>query len=50
MTRFNFSSVSGLEEGVSWIIMWGGKGQPDSISDWFKVVTFQTMRRLVMIP
>lgn len=50
MTRFNFSPASGLEVGLSCITMWGGKGQPNSISDWFKVVTFQTVRRLVMIP
>lgn len=42
MTRFNFSPVSGLEVGVSWSAMWGGKGQGNSVSDWFKVVTFQT--------
>lgn len=42
MTRFNFSPASGLEVGLSWSAMWGGKGQPNSISDWFKVVTFQT--------
>jgi hypothetical protein len=42
MTRFNFSSVSGLEVGLSWSTIWGGKGQPNSISDWFKVITFQT--------
>ena len=41
MTRFNFSPMSGLELGLSWSAMWGGKGQPHSISDWFKVVTFQ---------
>ena len=42
MTRFNFSPISGLEVGLSWSAMWGGKGQPHSISDWLKVVTFQT--------
>jgi hypothetical protein len=31
--------MSGLELGLSWRAMWGGKGQPHSISDWFKVVT-----------
>jgi len=50
MTRFNFSPAPGLEVGLSCITMWGGKGQPNSISNWFKVVTFQTVRRLVMIP
>jgi len=42
MTRLNFSPVSGLEVGLSWSAMWGGKGQPNSVSDWFKVITFQT--------
>jgi hypothetical protein len=42
MTRFNFTPISGLELGVSWSAMWGGKGQSNSISDWFEVVTFQT--------
>lgn len=42
MTRFNFSPVSGLEVGLSWSAMWGGKEQGNSVSDWFKVVTFQT--------
>ena len=42
MTRFNFSPISGLELGLSWSAIWGGKEQPHSISDWLRVVTFQT--------
>jgi hypothetical protein len=42
MSRFNFNPVPGLELGLSCCAMWGGKGQPHSIDDWFKVVTFQT--------
>lgn len=42
MTRFNFTPISGLEIGFSWNIMWGGKGQANSVSDWFKLVTLQT--------
>jgi len=41
MTRFNFTPISGLELGFSWSATWGGEGQANSISDWFKVVTFQ---------
>ena len=41
MTRFNFTPISGLELGFSWSAAWGGEGQANSISDWFKVVTFQ---------
>ena len=41
-TPLNFNPISGLELGVSWSAMWCGKGQAYSVSDWFKVVTFQT--------
>jgi hypothetical protein len=42
MTRFNFSPVFGLEVGLSWSALWGGKEQSNSVNDWFNVVTFQT--------
>jgi hypothetical protein len=41
MTRFNFTPISGLELGFSWSATWGGEGQANSLSDWFKVITFQ---------
>jgi hypothetical protein len=40
-TRFNFTPIRGLEIGASWAAMWGGDGQPGSISDFIDVITFK---------
>jgi hypothetical protein len=42
MSRFNFRPLQGLEIGASWVAMWGGKGQGNSIGDLFDVLTFNT--------
>lgn len=42
MSRFNFKPLKGLEIGASWVAMWGGQGQGNSIGDLFDVLTFQT--------
>lgn len=41
-SRLTLRPVSQLEVGVSWTIMWGGEGQPDSLSDFFNAVTGDT--------
>ncbi|MCF2947274.1 capsule assembly Wzi family protein [Paraglaciecola aquimarina] len=41
-TRFNFKPISGLEIGLSWNAMWGGKGRGNSLSDFINVITFDT--------
>jgi hypothetical protein len=41
-TRFNFKPISGLEIGLSWNAMWGGKGRGNSLSDFVDVITFET--------
>lgn len=40
-TRFTSRPFSGLEVGLSWVATWGGDGQPDRFSDFFKVITFR---------
>lgn len=40
-TRFTSQPFSGLEVGLSWLAIWGGDGQPDRFSDFFKVITFR---------
>lgn len=40
--RGTFKPLPQLEIGASWTIMWGGEGQPSSISDFFKAVTGDT--------
>ena len=40
-TRGTFKPLPSLEIGGSWSIMWGGEGQPGSLSDFFKAVTNQ---------
>lgn len=40
-TRFTSQPISGLEVGLSWVAIWGGDGQPDRFSDFFKVISFQ---------
>lgn len=42
MTRFTFSPVKGLELGLSWNAMWGGKGRLNSIDEWFDLLSFDT--------
>jgi hypothetical protein len=39
-SRFAAKPVNGLEVGLSWLAVWGGAGQPDRLSDFFKVLTF----------
>lgn len=39
-SRFTAKPLSGLEVGLSWVALWGGDGQPDRFSDFFKVLTF----------
>jgi hypothetical protein len=41
MTRFTFKPLTGLELGASWVAMWGGNGQGNSLSDFFDVLTFK---------
>nr|WP_241664589.1 capsule assembly Wzi family protein [Ningiella ruwaisensis] len=41
MTRFTSRPFKGFEWGASWVAMWGGDGQPDSLSDLWKVITFE---------
>ncbi|GAA0856170.1 capsule assembly Wzi family protein [Aliiglaciecola litoralis] len=39
-SRFSANPIEGLELGLSWLAVWGGDGQPDRFSDFFKVLTF----------
>lgn len=39
-TRFTFKPLNGLELGASWAAMWGGQGQPNSLSDFIDIITF----------
>lgn len=41
-TRLNFQPLDGLEIGLSWAAMWGGQGQGNSLSDFFRILTFKT--------
>ncbi|MCW8091179.1 capsule assembly Wzi family protein [Alteromonas sp. ASW11-130] len=40
--RFTAAPFKGLTFGMSWVAMWGGAGQPNSIGDLVDVLTFQT--------
>ncbi|MFT5276547.1 MAG: hypothetical protein ACI97K_002603 [Glaciecola sp.] len=41
LNRFTFSPFKRFEFGVSWAAMWGGDGQPRSLSNFIDVITFQ---------
>ncbi|GAA0343112.1 capsule assembly Wzi family protein [Bowmanella denitrificans] len=40
-SRLNFQPLNGLEIGLSWAAMWGGQGRGNSLSDFFKILTFK---------
>ncbi len=40
--RFTAKPLKGLTFGMSWVAMWGGAGQPNSLGDLIDVLTFQT--------
>jgi hypothetical protein len=39
MSRFNFKPVSAVELGLSWLAMWGGKGQGNGLDDLWEVIS-----------
>ena len=41
-SRGTFRPIPSLEVGASWSVMWGGEGQPNSLSDFYKAITGQT--------
>jgi hypothetical protein len=41
MNRFNARPLKGLEVGLSWTTMWGGKGQSESVQTFYDVLTFK---------
>lgn len=43
LSRFSFKPTKNLEIGASWSAMWGGKGQGNSLSDMFDVLTFKAI-------
>jgi hypothetical protein len=43
LSRFTFSPFKRFEFGASWAAMWGGEGQPGSLSDFIDVITFKAV-------
>ena len=43
LNRFTFSPFKRFEFGASWAAMWGGEGQPRSLSDFIDVITFKAV-------
>lgn len=41
LSRFTFSPFKRFEFAASWAAMWGGEGQPSSLSDFIDVITFK---------
>jgi hypothetical protein len=43
MNRFNARPLKGLEIGLSWVAMWGGKGSGEGFKEFIELVTFQNV-------
>jgi hypothetical protein len=42
LNRFTFSPIKRLEIGASWAVMWGGDTQTEGLSEFLKMITFQS--------
>ena len=43
MNRFNARPIKGLEIGLSWVAMWGGKGTGEGLEEFLDVLTFKNI-------
>lgn len=43
MNRFNARPLKGLEVGLSWVAMWGGKGSDEGFAEFIELITFQNI-------
>ena len=43
MNRFNARPIKGLEVGLSWVAMWGGKGSGEGLEEFLEVATFKNI-------
>lgn len=43
LNRFTMRPFDGFELGASWVLMWGGEGQDESVDSFVEAVTFQSV-------
>lgn len=43
MNRFNARPIKGLEIGLSWVAMWGGKGSDEGFTEFLELATFKSI-------